>query len=1554
MTSTRENRNDVAVIGMSGRFPAARNIDEFWTNIRSGRECISRFTAEEIASAGIDPAALGYPGYVNAGGVIEDLELFDASFFGFNAREAEITDPQQRLFLECAWEALEQAGYDPGRYQGLIGVYGGVGMSRYLFNILSNPDLMASVGQVQVVLGNDKDHLTTRVAYKLNLKGPAITVQTACSTSLVAVSLAYQSLLDFQCDMALAGGVTIGVPQKTGYVYQPGSINSPDGHCRAFDAEALGTVGGNGVGIVLLKRYEDAVADRDAIHAVIKGAALNNDGSVKVGYTAPSIEGQASVIAMAQAIANVRPETITCIEAHGTGTPLGDPIEMAALTQVFRASTRETGFCAIGSVKTNIGHLDCGAGVAGLIKAVLALKHRELPPSLHFKHANPKIDFANSPFYVNTQLRPWDPPVLPRRAGVSSFGIGGTNAHVVLEEASPAEAGAGERTHALITMSARSTAAIERVSQNLARHIEASDGPIADVAYTSAVGRRAFPFRRAIVAADAKSAMSSMSTAVPASAISTRTKKIAFLFPGQGAQHLQMGAGLLRTEPAFRDYLEECLELVRPLAGFDLRDVIYPSASDSEAAAERLNQTATTQPALFAIEYALARLLEDWDIRAQAMLGHSIGEYVAACLAGVFSLKDALALVVHRGALMQQMPRGAMLAVSLPEEEAQHFLASVGTSLDLATVNARSQCVLSGPFEAIADAEARLAAIRVPCRRVTTSHAFHSRMMSGAAESLVDAVARVDRHPPDRMFLSNVSGDWISPTFAVDPIYWARQLRQTVRFDDALSRLVADPEWAIIEVGPGVNLSTLARQHPEHRAEQIVAATMRHPRDTKPDAVALLESIGHLWVNGVNVDWERFYSRERRVRVHLPTYPFERQRYWIEARRAMEGPSGNAGELQRSPDMARWLYEPEWQQQPVSAETARSPAERKLWLIFEDECALGAMVAAKLRESGHSVATVVPGAAFARAGASTYHIRVGQPEDFTSLFAALERDGGLPASILYMWPVTRPDIVSSSTVDGLQNSAFYSLLYLAQGVARLRTPQPLQLVVISTGLHAIGDAERLTPEKAMLLGPVRVIPQELPHLRCRSIDVVLPHNGSSIEGVADSLIAEVANEDGGIVTALRNESRFVQVFRPAPEIARATDSPLRHRGVYLITGGFGGIGLTIAEHLGRTLEARLVLIGRSDMPPRETWDAWLNTHDASDRTSRVLRKVRDLERAGAEILEMKADVTDEPAMRQVFDAARARFGALHGVIHCAGVAGGGMIQRKTMEAAARVIAPKVAGTRVLDKLAGDDGVELFAICSSLSSALGGFGQIDYCAANAFLDAFAQARSRSASGRTVAIDWDTWREAGMAVDTAVPQELAAAREHHLVQGLTNDEGVRVFVASVASSVPRVLVSTTDLAARSQGYAAATRQTQASPAPQPPPTSTTLTSQHPRPELETTYAPPRSDAEKTVVAIWQEMLGIAPIGVDDDFFALGGHSLLAVQVVSRLREAFHVEVPVHVLFDAPTIAQLVSYLEADTGRSEQGSERLDRVVDFVEHLSDEDVRRMLGETPPERPA
>jgi iturin family lipopeptide synthetase A len=873
----------IAVIGLACRFPGAKNVDEFWLNLKNGTESVTSFSEQELLSSGVDHNLLRHPNYINAAAVIEDIDQFDASFFGFNRREAEITDPQQRLFFECAYEALEQAGYDPRTYQGLIGVYAGVGMNAYIFNLAANRSLTEAVGSFRLSIGNEKDFVATRLAYKLGLKGPAVTVQSACSTSLVAVHLACQSLFNYECDIAMAGAASISLPQKAGSLYHEGSIMSPDGHCRAFDARAQGTVRGNGVGVVVLKRLSDALADGDHVDAVIKGSAINNDGALKVGFTAPSAEGQAAAIALAQSVAGVAPEAITYIEAHGTGTPLGDPIEVAALNRVFRDKTDKKGFCALGSVKTNIGHLDTAAGMAGLIKTVLALKYKLIPASLHFEHPNPNIDFADSPFYVNTQLAEWTAGTYPRQAGVSSFGIGGTNAHVILEEAPPPARVASTKPGYLLVLSARTAPALDAATTNLARHLEThQEIDLADVAYTLQAGRGVFKHRRMLVCRDRDDAVATLDAQHPKRTFTadqpSNDRPVVFLFPGQGTQHIRMAAELYQHEPSFREQVDRCVQLLRPHLGLDLRDVIYPRAENVEEAAHQLQQTALTQPALFVIEYALARLWMQWGVQPRALIGHSIGEYVAACVAGVLSLEDALALVAARGRLMQQLPSGAMLMVLCPERDVQPLL---GARLSLAAVNGPTVCVVAGPPEDVQQLEHRLGEQDVMCRRLHTSHAFHSAMMDPILEPFAAQVRQVQLKEPQLPYISNVTGAWISGSEASDPDYWVRHTRQAVRFGDGLRTLLQESERVLLEVGPGRTLSTLAKRHPDKKDGHVVLASLPAPCDQESDWAHMSGAVGQLWLAGVAVDWEGMHLNEQIHRVPLPTYPFERQQYWI-------------------------------------------------------------------------------------------------------------------------------------------------------------------------------------------------------------------------------------------------------------------------------------------------------------------------------------------------------------------------------------------------------------------------------------------------------------------------------------------------------------------------------------------------------------------------------------------------------------------------------------------------------------------------------------------------
>ena len=876
--------SDIAIVGLACRFPGAQNADQFWHNLESGLESVTFFSDEELKASGMAAHLLDDPRYVRAKAVLDEIEFFDAAFFGFSPREAQILDPQHRFFLECAWEALENSGYSAQSYDGRIGVYAGAGMNTYLFNLYSNRSFIESLDPFQLLISSDKDYLTTRVSYKLGLSGPSITVQTACSTSLVAVHLACQSLLSGECDMALAGGVSVTVPQKSGYIYQEGSFLSPDGHCRAFDAEARGTVGGDGVGIVVLKRLEDALVDRDTIHAVIKGSAVNNDAAMKAGYTAPSVSAQARVIAEAQAMARVNADTVSYIETHGTGTALGDPVEIAALTKAFRAGTKRKGYCAIGSVKTNIGHLDTAAGVAGLIKVVKALAAKKLPPSLNCKRPNPQLDLENSPFYVNTRLANWDECSVPRRAGLSSFGVGGTNVHVVLEEApAPTDVKAPARPWQLLTLSAKTQTALDRATTNLGDYLrQHPELDLADVAYTLQVGRSAFEYRRVLVCADTEDAANALgaidSRRVFDSFKETGERPVAFMFSGQGAQYVRMGRELYLTEPAFRKQVDHCSEILKPHLGLDLRALLYPEEGQLEEAARLLDQTAVAQSALFVTEYALARLWIDWGVRPRAMIGHSIGEYVAASVGHVLTLEDALVLVAMRGRLMGALPAGAMLAISLPVPEVEAMLSE---TLSLAAINSPSLTVVSGPIDEIGKLEVRLVSQGMRCRRLRTSHAFHSAMMEPALEPFKEYLNRVKLSPPEIPFVSNLTGHWITPAEATDPNYWANHLRQTVRFSEGLQELLKGFEGAFVEVGPGDTLTTLAKQHLP-RATPLFSS-LRRPEVSSSDVAFLLNTAGRLWLSGVPLDWHGFHAGWQPRRLPLPTYPFERQRYWIEA-----------------------------------------------------------------------------------------------------------------------------------------------------------------------------------------------------------------------------------------------------------------------------------------------------------------------------------------------------------------------------------------------------------------------------------------------------------------------------------------------------------------------------------------------------------------------------------------------------------------------------------------------------------------------------------------------
>ncbi|MDY7022237.1 MAG: beta-ketoacyl synthase N-terminal-like domain-containing protein, partial [Cyanobacteriota bacterium] len=876
----------IAIIGMVGRFPGADTVEEFWQNLCAGKDSMTFFQPEELDPS-VDPELHQDPNYVRARGILRGAELFDAAFFNISPREAEVMDPQARVFLELSHQALETVGYPAEQFPGAIGLYAGSGHNTYFEHyICGRSQIVNRLGPFQTMLANEKDFVTTRIAYKLNLKGPVLSINTACSTSLVATIQAFEGLMTHQCDLALAGGVSITTPQKTGYLYQEGGMLSPDGKCRPFDAKGQGTLFNDGAALVVLKRLSDAVNDGDRIYAVIRGVGMNNDGSDKVSFTAPSVNGQIEAILQAQEMAGIEPETISYVETHGTATPLGDPIEIEALTQAFRTQTSAQQFCGIGSVKSNVGHLVAAAGVAGLIKTALSLYHRQIPPSLYFETPNPQIDFANSPFYVNTALTDWAESVTPRRAGVSSFGVGGTNAHVILEEAptSTPQPVVSPRPYHLLLLSAKTETALNQLTANLKTYLQGnSQIDLADVAYTLQQGRQRFNQRRFVVCSNPTDAVQLLDTLDPKFSatrnISRQNPEVAFMFPGQGSQYVNMGRNLYEREPIFRQAVDQCAEILQPILGEDIRALIYPDAEQVEASTALLRQTVYTQPALFTVEYALALLWQSWGIKPTALIGHSIGEFVAACLAGIFSLEDGLKLVAQRGKLMWDLPAGAMLSVRLSAEALEPKLPE---GVTIAAVNSRVLCVASGPTELIDALQKQLETEEVVCKRLHTSHAFHSPMMEPILEPFTNLVKAIPLTPPQIPIVSTATGNWLTDEQATDPHYWANHLRRAVQFAQGIKTLWQNPQRVLLEVGPRKTATTLARQQAEDLEQQIAIPSLGSTAENQAEWSAILFAMGQLWQSGVQLDWDSFYLNQPRTRLPLPTYPFQRQRFWID------------------------------------------------------------------------------------------------------------------------------------------------------------------------------------------------------------------------------------------------------------------------------------------------------------------------------------------------------------------------------------------------------------------------------------------------------------------------------------------------------------------------------------------------------------------------------------------------------------------------------------------------------------------------------------------------
>lgn len=1490
-----DGADDIAIVGMACRLPGARTPAQYWENLCQGIDSVQEVDPIEAAKVGVTEERFRAKEYIRRRGVLEGADEFDAHFFGMTAREAETTDPQHRLFLEAAVEALESAGHDPHQYDGRVGVFGGSTLNPYAHRTLTQ--VSAGVDVFGAAIGMDKDYLATKVSYRLALHGPSLSVQTACSTGLVAVHLSVQSLLAGECDMALAGAVSVSGPEHRGNVYEPGYLLSPDGACKAFSFGADGMVNGSGAVVLVLKRRKDAAADRDTIHALIKGSAINNDGADKVGFAAPSQRGQADVIRQALAVAGISPDSIRYVETHGTGTPLGDAIELAALREVFGRRAGEP--LHIGSVKTNIGHVGVAAGVAGLLKAVFVAKHAIVPPHLHC--ATPSEAAREVGFFINNSAA-GIPLALrsPIRVGVSSFGIGGTNAHVVVEQ-SPVEVPVfHESRPELVVLSAKTEAAVTRQVQRMVDYLNATpDLQLADVAYTLQTGRRALKHRLAFVCsdvADLKLALNAPKRWDAARLADDLPSHVVFVFPGGGVQYPGMGRDLYRTEAAFRSAVDECRTILKHRWDTDILTYFLADRGDELLAAE-MRAPSRSAVCIFVYQYAMMRLLESFGAKPAAVVGHSQGEYACAVAASALALEDALTLVHARSSLLESLVEpGAMLVLEASLAELSSLLTS---EVCIVALNAPRANVVAGPTPAIETLIDQLDVLGITFHRVRYGAASHCHLVEPVLPAFKEVLDTCSFGVPSVPWMSTVTADWLQSDAEVGEAYWLRQLREPVAFAEALKRAAAKENTVLVEIGPGNSLGNLIRSNSILRTAVCVS---HHVNDARDDRTAALEAIGGMWLHGARVDWQGLHAGRHPTRVPLPTYPFDHvfYDYWNRSGRQRANLdstnlSGSAS-LQRIDDPARWLYVPVWKEVPA----VRDAAERECSiLLFSGHGEKGTALVSALRALGHNVAVVHSGDAYEiDEAAGVVRLRRHDFQDHVALFKSWVSKGrGIPL-VVHAW------LAMDETEDLRSGLAgFHHVALVARALARVKDGNTAVLQVLTAGVHDVTGAEALAVERSVVTGCILAINQEFPDIDCRHLDIDPGCLLEQMKAVAELLVADDAPRSAAL--------RGYRLWRPdvAPlALCNAERRPtrLRERGVYLITGGLGRLGLIIAEHLARKCRARLVLLSRREVPHPDRWPELLKSSTPSFRMHKELNALQGITDAGAELFLLSADVSNEAQMRDALKAVKARFGEINGVIHAAAqttqdwLCTIGELSDNSGREQART---KVEAVATLSRLLAEENPDFVLLMSSLAALLGGIGYAAYAGANAAMDLFAHEQFRA--GRPwLSVNWDVWEA-----------DLRSGLEHTTLAGLPMkvDEGLHAFqhVLALVGRIPQVAVSTADLRHRLSQWVLAPEKHMAPRIP----SEVRLYS---RPERTADDIGPLTDTEFVVAGVWQQMFGYERIGPEENFFDLGGHSLLAVRINSELRMLFRMELSLRVQFHHPTIRGLASAL-LDAGPS-----------------------------------
>lgn len=1504
-------REPIAIIAMDCKYPGADNCETFWENCIGNKEQIAFFDKESTLKSRSDSSKI-----VHARGILNNIEYFDAKFFNYTPKEAHLSDPQHRLFIEAAWNALEKAGYaSEDKNHGKVGVYASMNDSTYILDqrVLEKPELSLT-DRFTLQRTMSSQFLATKVAYLLNCNGPSINVQTACSSSLVAIVLACQQLTAYECDMAIAGGVSIITPQDRPYLYQKDNIYSPDGHCRPFDAAAEGTVFSNGLGVVILKRLSAAIRDRDSIISVIKGYAINNDGNQKMNYAAPSMQGQLDCILSAQKMAQIEADSIQYVEAHGTGTLIGDPIEVEALTKAFRHSTPKEQFCAIGSVKANIGHTHVAAGVAGLIKASLSLKHQKIPPVLHFKTPNPNIDFKHSPFYINTRSLHWRKGVFPRRAAVSAFGIGGTNAHIILEEAPPIPSHPAKRDTYPLLLSAKSKKALLDYHDQLINFLEKQQSDtntpeiFANLAYTLQIGRNHYPYRSGIVCKNITEALEKLKekrNTLQKKTIRkiTQQQKIVFLFPGQGSQYVNMSRKLYNTEPIFKHWLDRCLAIASKYMQCELHTILFPKKNDITRAETKIFQTQYAHPILFSVEYALAKLLQHWGIIPTAMLGHSLGEYVAACLSGTFSLEDSINIICARGNAVTLCDEGKMLFAPLSQEEAKPFCQQ---DISIAVKISSNTCVLSGPTSAILAAEKNITSAyperSSAIKRLEISHPFHSTLLKKAKKPFLKTLNSIEKKSPKIPYLSNLTGDWITHETIFTDEYWISHLLKTAELSKSLAHLVDDLENTLfIQVGPGTSLLTALKMHTDHAPQSIALLKNNNNEDENNTITTALKT---LWCYGCNIDWKRFYENENRNRIAVPTYPFQKEYFWVNQL------SQNEHHTLRPNHSKLGFYTPTWTCDSRNIDSASPLSSNKQiqvrWVIFANDSKVCNETCSILSNNNEEIVKIFQEEDKASSGPLDYIINPRRKSEYQQIFKKIFSQKMTQCIILHFWGV---DTALKSCQETLPNNktyykGLYSGIFIFQTLNQLASDIQLSWAMITTGVHSVLGNEPTHPLKSTVLSLPRVLPLENSNgkFQIQHFDLDLMTDKETTLYYASEIIRRTIDAFSGKAPnstyetlALRNKKTWILTY---PEIEISEKDPVHssmidHPAVYLITGGLGGMGLTMIQWLlQKNKHSTVVLISRTAFPEKSNWEDWLANHSLENDISKKIQVLQTLITQGLHIEILQADVADYQRMKTIISKVEKQFGKIQGVFHLAGVSGKGLAALREIDEVKNVLRPKVEGLQVLTKIFHRKKLDFFVAASSLTAIAGGVGQVDYCAANIYLDNCLAQKPLKQCERTLTINWNAWRSIGMAANIGQTMHC----QLYAGNSITPEKGIAIFDALLKAPYNQVIVS----------YYSPENEKKR------------IKNTFQYPQNQETSNPNTQKKPLNISDIlkhgWNQTLGVKHINEKTSFYDYGGDSLTLVQLIAILEEEMGIKISLQDLIRYPKFNAMVSFIES----------------------------------------